>query len=109
MTDTNLDLGEVGEAIGAIALIGAILGVAAYVIQGIVGNPTSSAAVWRYVLGGAAGLLLYAAAEWVLNSLGTVVSWHTAEHPPMKRAIAYAVMVAVSGLILFFIYVVGWT
>jgi hypothetical protein len=108
MTDANFDLGEVWEAIGALALIGAILGVAAYVFHGVTGNPTSSGAVWRYALGGAAIIVLWGAAEWVLNTLATVASWHTAEHPPMKRAIAYSVMVAASGLVLLFIYVIGW-
>ena len=108
MSTPNFEPGEIARAVGAIALIGAILGVVAYVYHGITHRPASSGAVWLYVMGGAAIAVLWASAEWLLNSLGKVASWRSPEHPLWKRVIAYMCITAFLGVLLFFVPLVNW-
>jgi hypothetical protein len=108
MSTTHFETGEIARAVGAIALIGAILGVAAYVYHGLTNRPSSSGEVWLFVLGGAAIAVLWASAEWLLGSLVKVAEWRTPEHPPWKRGIAYALITAFLGVLLFFVPLVNW-
>ena len=108
MTNPRIDMIEVGRAVGAFALIGAILGLAAYILHGLTNQPTSSGEVWLYVLGGAAIIVLWASAEWLLGRLGDVASWRHRENPTWKRVIAYTFIGAVLALLLFFAPIVNW-
>jgi hypothetical protein len=108
MASASIEPKEIAQAVGAIALIGAILGVAAYVFAGISNPPTSNAAVWLFVLGGAAIAVLWATAEWLLNSLVKVAEWRSPEQPLWKRVVAYAFITAFLGVLLFFVPLVNW-
>ena len=98
---STLEAEEIARGIGAIALIGAILGLAGYVYRGVTGEPTESEKVWLYLAGGAALALCYAMFEWLVRTIAEVADWRKPGHPPWKRTLGYALLAGAAIAVLY--------